>query len=173
MRSRPGDAHPSDSGRVVVVDSENYLIYGDGTRCLERPVQVGEQMPNTFEFGECIPEWRSADCAARAGSNSGSNFADFLACSPAVRIPHPRQNAEIRPKAPSGFPGTRDRHIRIGIEPLLFVARGTVLVAGHTEEGKHDHKPQGPAHKAQQNPAETHKWFNLLLATAPPGFNSV
>ena len=65
----------------------------------------------------------------------------------------------------SGVAGVRDRHVRIGVEPFLFVARSAVLVARHSEQGEQEHKAEHPADKTQDNPTKTHGPINPVGPT--------
>ena len=80
-----------------------------------------------------------------------------------ARAPRDIRIGECRPASRAASRSPRlslaragDRHVGIRIEALLLVARGTVLIARHAEEGEHHDEPEGPADKPQQYPANAH-----------------
>ena len=49
-----------------------------------------------------------------------------------------------------------DRDVAIRVEPLLLVAGGPVLLAGHSHQEQYEHERERPAGKPQQNPGKVH-----------------
>ena len=48
----------------------------------------------------------------------------------------------------------RDRHVRVGIEALLLVSRGAILIARHPEQRQDNDEPQAPSDETQHDPAK-------------------
>src|ERR1700674_2866822 len=73
------------------------------------------------------------------------------------------------PTSGSTVAGMRNRHIRIRVEPLLFVARCAILIARHAKQRQHHDKTQSPAHETQHYPAEVHDSLNQGTSAAKDG----
>lgn len=50
----------------------------------------------------------------------------------------------------------RDRDIGVGVQPLFFVARDAILLAGHAEQREREGNAKRPADHSQQNPRQIH-----------------